>query len=103
MSKSIKYNKGEIKFSISNQKNKKYKAVHILPSGKIGHTTHFGDKRYEHYKDTTPLKAYTDLDHLDKERRERYRKRHSKIKLKDGRLAFKVPFTSAWFSWRYLW
>ncbi len=41
--------------------------------------------------------------HKDKARRDRYRARHSKIKLKDGRLAYKVKGTPAYFSWRILW
>lgn len=41
--------------------------------------------------------------HKDKERRDRYRTRHSKIKLKDGRLAYKVKGTPAFFSWHILW
>lgn len=41
--------------------------------------------------------------HKDKARRDRYRARHGKIKLKDGRLAHKVKGTPAYFSWNLLW
>lgn len=37
---------------------------------------HFGDTRFQHYKDKTPIKLYSNLDHLDKERRHRYYLRH---------------------------
>ena len=41
--------------------------------------------------------------HKDKDRRDRYRARHGKIKLKDGRLAYKVKTSPAFWSWRLLW
>lgn len=41
--------------------------------------------------------------HKDKARRDRYRARHSKIKLKDGRLAYKVKGTPSYFSYFLLW
>ena len=66
-------NENQIIFKKSTQKNKKYMA--ILPDGK---TIHLGDKRFEHYKDVTPLKLYSHLDHNDPIRRELYYKRHNK-------------------------
>ena len=33
---------------------------------------HFGDSRYEQFRDSTPLKLYSYLDHKDKERRRNY-------------------------------
>jgi len=77
---------------------KKYTA--ILPSGK---KVHFGDRRYQHYKDNTPLKLYSKMDHGDSKRRKNYRARHSKVLLKDGTPAYKKKYTPAWFSWNYLW
>jgi hypothetical protein len=44
----------------SDKKDKKYKAVF---KDKI---IHFGDKRYEHYKDRTPIKAFSNKDHGDR-------------------------------------
>ena len=79
----------KIKFELSNQKNKKYKA--ILPNGQ---TVSFGDVRYQQYKDKTPLKAYSNLDHNDKKRRELYYKRHNKDYPK---------FSAGYFSKKYLW
>lgn len=84
-------------FSKSKVKGKKY-AVHF--SGK---TINFGALGYQHYKDRTPLKLYKHLDHNDKKRRESYRKRHWAIKLKDGRLAYKVKTSPEYWASKYLW
>jgi hypothetical protein len=81
----------------SNKKNKKYM---ILVNNKY---IHFGHIDYEHYKDQTPLKLYKHLDHNDKERRERYRKRHKKILLKDGSPAYLDKNQPAYYSYRFLW
>lgn len=83
-------------FKPSTEKHKKYDAY--KNDTKIAS---FGDKRYEHYKDRIGL--YNNLDHNDKERRKNYRARHSSIKLKDGRQAYKVKGTPAYFSYKYLW
>lgn len=77
---------------------KKYTAV--LPSGKF---VHFGDRRYQHYKDQTPLRLYKHLDHNDKRRRKNYRTRHRGVLLKNGTPAYKKKYTPAWFSYYYLW
>lgn len=81
----------DVAFYPSNRENKKYKAVVYKDSKKIG-TYHFGDKRYEQYKDSVS-NLYSKLNHNDKERRKLYRARH-----KEGK--FPSP---AWFSWNYLW
>jgi len=60
----------------SSRKNKKY-MVEI-----DGKTIHFGDNRYQHYKDRTSLKLYSHLDHNDKKRRMNYFKRHSGVSTK---------------------
>lgn len=65
------------------------------------HRIHFGDDRYEHYHDKTGFFDY--LDHRDPERRKNYRARHSKIKLKNGKFAYKVPTSPAFWSWNILW
>lgn len=41
--------------------------------------------------------------HKDKSRRDRYRQRHGKIKLKDGSLAYKNKSSPAYWSWHLLW
>ena len=57
----------------STRKNKKYMAVID------GKTYHFGDARYEQYKDRTALKLYSHLDHGDKKRQRNYFMRHSGV------------------------
>lgn len=81
---------------------KKYTAIITMNNGKKK-KVNFGDKRYQHYKDRTSKKIWNHLDHNDPQRRKQYRARHSKIKLKDGRIAKNVRYTPAWFSWNYLW
>ena len=56
----------------------------------------FGDTRYEHYEDKTPLKIYSNLDHDDKERRKKFRARHKGF-IKKG------YYSPAYFSYKYLW
>ena len=80
---------GGIKFEKSKVKGKKYTA--ILPDGK---RVSFGALGYEHYKDRTPLKLYSHLDHNDKHRRDLYYARHS----------IDYPkYSPDWFSKKYLW
>lgn len=66
--------------------NKKYKVVIFFKDGRKK-TIQFGDKRYEQYKDSTPLKLYTRLNHGDKERRRLYKCRHEGIDLQQGALS----------------
>lgn len=73
---------------------KKYKVTIFFKSGRKK-TLQFGDKRYEQYKDSTPLKLYTRLNHGDKERRRLYKCRH------EGNRHTK--FTPGWFADKYLW
>jgi hypothetical protein len=41
--------------------------------------------------------------HRDKKRRDRYRVRHSKLRTKDGRIAYQIKGSPAFFSWHLLW
>jgi len=96
-------------FKKSTRKNKKYMVT--IPASiwnkerpdKIERqkTVHFGDKRYEQYKDKIGL--YSNLDHLDKNRRDEYRNRHEGVLLKNGQKAYKKKFSPSWFSYYYLW
>jgi hypothetical protein len=72
-------------FQKSTRKNKKYM---VEVNNK---TIHFGDNRYQHYKDKIGL--YSMLDHKDKERRRRYYARHGKAD----------KHSAKWFSHKYLW
>ena len=87
-----------MKFIKSPVKYKKYRV--ISPKGKI---IDFGDSRYQHYKDQTDIKLYSNLNHNDEERRKRYRIRASKIKNKDGILTYKNPEYANYYSYNYLW
>jgi hypothetical protein len=84
-----------VRFEKSKAKNKKYAAILKDKEGKE-RRVNFGDIRYEHYKDSTPLKLYSKLDHNDKERRRLYRARHKGYLDKD-------KYSPAYFSWFYLW
>lgn len=53
-------------------KNKKYRAVYS-----DGTKIDFGDKRYQQFYDSTPLKLYSYLNHGDKKRRDLFYKRHA--------------------------
>ena len=80
------YSLGATKFHISRKKDKKYMVVYR------NKTLHVG---YRFMPDFTF--------HKDEARRRRYRARHSKILLKNGRPAYKVKGTPAYFSWYLLW
>ena len=74
----------------STRKHKKYMAV--WRDGRPA--VHFGDNRYEHWRDSTPLGIYTHLNHNDDERRRRYYLRHG----------YNAKLHSAkWFAHKYLW
>jgi len=55
---------------------------------------HFGDNRYQQYRDSTPLKLYSYLDHKDKERKKSYYQRHGYTRDKN---------TAKYWSNKYLW
>lgn len=85
-------------FKKSTRKNNKYMV--LTPNNKW---VHFGHKKYEHYKDTTGLKLYSNLDHNDKERKKRYLARATKIKNKSGQLTKDDKESSNYYSITYLW
>lgn len=73
-------------FEKSTRANKKYMV-------KVGSRyVHFGDKRYQHYKDQIGL--YSHLNHLDKDRKRLYYARHGFQAVKG---------TPKYFSHKYLW
>lgn len=78
-----------VKWQISPISNKKYRVY--LDNGRH---VDFGSKSYQQYRDTSPLKAYSHLDHLDKARRDRYYARHKKDY---------PPYSADWLSKRFLW
>jgi len=87
------------KIEPSNRPNKKYK-IDVTYNG-VSKTIHYGDTRYDHYHDRTPLNLYTD--HNDHVRRLNYLKRASKIRNKDGQLTVNDPFSPNRYSVITLW
>lgn len=73
----------------STRKYKKYMAV-FEDKTKI----HFGDNRYEQFKDSTNLQLFAHLNHLDSKRKKNYYSRHGK----EAKL-----YSAKWFSHKYLW
>ena len=61
-----------------------------------GKTIHFGGdpRKYQHFRDSTPLKLYSHLDHNDLSRLEKYYKRHGKTNDKSS---------AKYWSNKYLW
>ena len=90
-----------IKFSKSPRKNKKYRVEFDL--GKKRFKVDFGDNRYEHFEDKTPLKIYSNLNHKDKDRRRKYLARASMIKNNKGQLTKNNPLSANYWAIRYLW
>jgi len=59
----------------STRRNKKYMAD-VVYNNKSYINQHFGDIRYSQYKDQTPLKLYSHLDHNDPIRKRLFHSRH---------------------------
>lgn len=88
----------KFEFRKSKKPNKKYDAVFAdIPENQHlrGRVVSFGDSRYQQYRDSTPLRAYSHLDHGDKKRRDAYFARHARD--------LSVPYSAGWFAARYLW
>ena len=82
-------------FEKSHLPKKKYNAVLYNTKTKRFSRVPFGDSSYQHYKDTTGLNLYTNLNHNDKTRRKLYRKRHFKTS--------RNVYSSSYFSFFFLW
>ena len=87
---------GSYDYQLSNNKNKKLMVV--VDNKKI----HFGDIRYQHFKDKTGL-LDKKLNHNDKKRQTNYLKRSKGIKNKMGELTYKDPLSPNYHSIRVLW
>jgi len=77
---------GATDFGVSKAKGKKYYVIYA------GKRINFGAKGMSDF-----------TIHKDKKRRDRYRARHSKIRKKDGGLAYKDRRSASFWSWRILW
>ena len=86
---------------VSTSKNKKY-SVYVFKNG-VKRLIHFGDTRYQHFKDSVKGHHYKNLDHGDMERRRRYLNRALAIKDSQGRLTYKLLHSPNYWSVKYLW
>ena len=75
---------------MSRAKNKKY-SVYVMQDGQRK-LIHFGDSRYQHFRDK--LGHYAHLDHNDSKRREQYYARHGQTNDRD---------TAKYWSHKILW
>ena len=85
-------------FRRSRRKHKKYDALLKKKNGGVDEVVAvpFGDERYQQYRDQVPLRLFSNLDHLDEQRRKRYHQRHKGF-VRDG------YFSPGHFSLKYLW
>lgn len=95
-----------IKIDPSSQKNKKYKATIKGDDG--NYIVHFGDNRYQQYKDSTGLNKYSNMDHNNITKRRAYFKRHSGLENKSAALIkelqkSKGKINAKILSHKYLW
>jgi hypothetical protein len=86
---------GKYIYQKSNMKNKK---LMTKVNNKI---IHFGDSRYQQFKDKTGI--YKSLDHGDKERRKKYLLRAKGIKNKKGDFTYQDPNSANYHAVRVLW
>ena len=75
----VKFEKGpHFKKYTAHVRNKKTRKIRKI---------HFGDNRYQQYKDRTPNKLYTRKNHGDRKRMQRYYMRHSGSKTRSAAIA----------------
>ena len=86
-----------LSFKRSTRKNKKYMVSYN------NNWIHFGDTRYGQFKDKTPLKLYSHLNHNDVKRRMNYLQRSKGIKDKNGNLTYLNKNSPNYYSVKYLW
>jgi hypothetical protein len=85
----------------STVKHKKY-SVYVKGDNGKPKLIHFGQLGYDQFRDTTPLKLYSNLDHNDEERRRLYLLRAKGIK-KDGKISWKDKNSANYYAVKYLW
>ena len=95
------------RFEVPTGKTSTHKYVAHVPSGHTTIHVRFGSKDYEQYKDSVPPSMgggeWSFMDHGDEGRRERYRKRASGQRCKNGRRCIDNVYSPAWFSYHFLW
>jgi hypothetical protein len=67
------------------------------------HWIHFGDRTMQQFRDSTPLKLYSYLDHNDPVRRQRYLARAKGIRDANGNLTYSNPNLANFYSVHFLW
>ena len=87
---------------------KKYTAYVKNNQTKKVRKIHFGDKRYQQYKDRTPLKLYARKNHGTKRRMENYFNRHSGTKNRKKAIEKEINKSNGYYnakilSHKYLW
>lgn len=82
-------------FRKSHTKGKMYDAILINKKTGRHKTIPFGDNKMENFTDKTGLSLYPHLVHGDRKRRKNFRSRHRKNA--------SHKFSSAWFSFYFLW
>lgn len=87
---------------------KKYTAIVKNKKTKKTRKIHFGDRRYQQYKDRTKLKLYSNKNHGTRRRMENYFSRHSGTKkrgkaIKKERIKSKGLYNAKILSHEYLW
>lgn len=88
-----------IEFKLSTRTNHKYMAKPLKDND--GLYVHFGHKSYGQFADKVGY--YANKDHHSKNRRKLYRLRHRAILASNGKPAYTIKYTPAWYSWHYLW
>lgn len=66
-----------LKIEKSPVRYKKYRADALI-DGEVYKNVDFGDTRYQQFKDSTPLKLYSYMDHNDRKRLHNFYLRHEK-------------------------
>lgn len=97
-----------IRFERSKRPHKKYTAYIQNRKTKKIRRLHFGDNRYQQYKDRTPLRLYRSLNHGSRKRMRNYFNRHSGIANREEAIAHEKRksnnlYTPKLLSHIYLW
>lgn len=87
---------------------KKYTAFVLNKRTQKVRKIHFGDRRYEQFKDRTPLQLYRAKDHGSRARRQKYFSRHSGTRSKQKAIQKEVEksgglYTAKILSHTFLW
>ena len=87
---------------------KKYTAIIKNKQTKKERKLHFGDRRYQQYKDRTKMKLYKNKNHNTRKRMQNYYKRHSKTSNRKKAILLEVKKSKGLYnpkilSHKYLW